>query len=128
MRRPVLLAGLLTATFVAGACDNGPDTTPTAPSAPTVTETFTHSFSQAAAGQVIATITTVDPSGSIVGFQLGTWNTVTCSATHSNDLAGTLSVLQGLTQSSASLCVRLHDPNGLLTTNPVNYTVTVQHN
>jgi hypothetical protein len=103
-----------------------------------VTETFTgtlnlngsitHSFSQAAAGQVIATITTVDPSGSIVGFQLGTWNTVTCSATHSNDLAGTLSVLQGLTQSSASLCVRLHDPNGLLTTNPVNYTVTVQHN
>jgi hypothetical protein len=37
------------------------------------------------------------------------------------------SVLTGVTQSSASLCIRLHDPNGSLTNNNVTYTVTVTH-
>ena len=50
-----------------------------------------------------------------------------CTAVLSND-AGTLaSVLSAKTQSSASLCVRLHDPNGTLTDNAVSYTVTVKH-
>ena len=50
-----------------------------------------------------------------------------CTAVLSND-AGTLqSVLQATTQSSASLCVRLHDPNGILVDKTVTYTVKVVH-
>ncbi|HET7217599.1 MAG TPA: hypothetical protein VFJ02_06105 [Vicinamibacterales bacterium] len=128
---------MLTATMAAGGCDNGPDTTPTTPTGPQVTETFTgtvtlngsitHSFSATSAGAVVATITSISPSTGVLGFQLGTWNTVTCSAVLSNDLATQASVLQGNTQSSASLCVKLHDPNGALADNPVTYTVTVTH-
>ena len=137
MRR-VLAAfvGMLAVSLFAAACDNGPEPTLPTPG-PIVTETFTgtinlngsitHSFTSSSAGSVSATITAVDPTGSILGFQLGTWNTVTCSAVNSNDLATIGSVLSGVTQSSASLCIKMHDPNGTLTTNPVNYTVTVEH-
>jgi hypothetical protein len=138
-RSPVLLACFVAAALAAGGCDNGPDTTPTPPTIDPVTETFsgtinlngamTHSFNQSNAGTVTATITGVVPAdGSVLGFQLGTWDTVRCSAVMSNDLATTGSVLSAFTQSSASLCVRLHDPNGVLTDRSVQYTVTVVHN
>jgi hypothetical protein len=138
MRRSlVVLACLLVATIAASACDNGPDNIPTTPTTPQVTETFTgtvnlngsitHSFSATGAGAVVATITSITPSTGVLGFQLGTWNTVTCSAVLSNDLATQASVLQATTQSSASLCVKLHDPNGALADTPVTYTVTVTH-
>jgi ABC-type glycerol-3-phosphate transport system substrate-binding protein len=128
--------GVLAAGLFAAACDNGPaPTTPTP--GPTITETFTgtinlngsqtHSFNATAAGAVTATITAIDPTGSLLGFQIGTWDTVTCRAVSSNDLATISSFLGGNTQSAASLCVRMHDPNGALTANPVNYTVTVTH-
>ena len=137
-RSPVVLACLLAAALAAGGCDNGPDTSPTPPAVDPVTETFTgtinlngantHPFTQSAAGTVTATITSVVPAdGSILGFQLGTWDTVRCSAVLSNDLATTGSVLTANTQSSANLCIRLHDPNGVLTDRSVQYTVTVQH-
>jgi hypothetical protein len=132
----VVFVALLAVTISSSACDNGP--TPTLPTpGPTVTDTFsgtvnlngsiTHSFSTGSAGTVTATITTVDPSGAVLGFQLGTWNTVACSAVLSNDLATANSVLSAITQSSASLCVKIHDPNGALTDNSVTYTVTVTH-
>jgi hypothetical protein len=138
MRRSlVVLAWFLAVTIVVAGCDNGPDTAPTPPSGELVTETFTgtvnlngsitHPFTTTAAGAVTATITTVTPTGAILGFQLGTWNTVTCSAVFSNDLATQASVLQGSTQSFSSLCIKLHDPNGTLTASPVTYTVTVTH-
>lgn len=136
-RSPVVLACVFAAAMAAWGCDNGPDSTPTTPTAPQVTETFTgtvtlngsitHSFSATSAGAVVATITSISPSTGVVGFQLGTWNTVTCSAVVTNDLATQASVLQGTTQSSASLCVKLHDPNGALADAPVTYTVTVSH-
>lgn len=136
-RSPVAIACVLAATIAASGCDNGPDGTPTTPTGPQVTETFTgtvtlngsitHSFSAASAGAVVATITSLAPTTGVLGFQLGTWNTVTCSAVVSNDLATQASVLQGNTQSSASLCVKLHDPNGALADAPVTYTVTVTH-
>jgi hypothetical protein len=137
MRRSfVAFVGVLAASLFAAACDNGPEPTTPTPG-PTITETFsgtinlngsqTHSFNATAAGQVTATITAIDPTGSILGFQIGTWDTVTCRAISSNDLATISSVLGGNTQSAANLCVRLHDPNGALTENPVNYTVTVTH-
>ena len=86
-----------------------------------------HGFDVARAGTVTATITAIDPSGSFLGFQLGTWSGVVCTAVLSNE-AGTLSsVLSASTQSAASLCVKMHDPNGILTDKTVNYTVSVTH-
>lgn len=140
MRRSTVVClsrvALLGLALVGAACDNGPDTAPT-PNPVTVTETFTgtvtlngavsHGFNVSAAGTTTATITAVDPSGAFIGFQMGTWSGVVCTAVLSND-AGTLSsILTASTQSSASLCVRLHDPNGTLVDNPVKYTVTVVH-
>jgi hypothetical protein len=140
MRRSTVLflsrAALLALAFVGTACDNGPDTAPT-PTPVLVTETFTgtvtlngaisHGFNVSAAGTTTATITALDPTGAFVGFQMGTWSGVVCTAVLSNE-AGTLSsILSAATQSSASLCVKLHDPNGILTANPVTYTVTVVH-
>jgi hypothetical protein len=138
MRRSLVVLGcLLSATLLAGGCDNGPDTSPTPPPTNPVTETFTgtvnlngavtHPFTATAAGQITATITTISPDASIVGFQMGTWNGVSCSVVVSNDFATLSSALTGITQSSANLCVRVHDPNGALTANPVGYTVTVSH-
>jgi hypothetical protein len=136
-RSPVAFVGLVAIVLMAGACDNGPSTAPRPPTTPAVTETFTgtinlngavtHSFNATAAGEVKATITAVDPTGSVLGFQLGTFDSVTCSAILSNPLAALNSVLSATTQSSANLCVRLHDPNGTLTAGSVNYTVTVEH-
>jgi hypothetical protein len=140
MRRSFVALGcLLAAAVAAGACDNGPTTAPTPPATNPVTETFsgtvnlngsiTHPFNATAAGAVTATITSVDPTtGSVLGFQLGTWDTVVCSAVLSNNLATAGSALTGNTQSAASLCVKVHDPNGALTANPVSYVVTVVHN
>ncbi len=126
-------AALLALALVGTACDNGPDIPPS-PTPVLVTETFTgtvtlngaisHGFNVSTAGTTTAEITALDPSGSFLGFQLGTWSGVVCTAVLSND-AGTLaSVLNASTQSSASLCVRLHDPNGILsTTTGRHYTV-----
>jgi hypothetical protein len=131
------LACVLAAALSAAACDNGPDNAPTPTPGTPVTETFTgnvtlngsktHTFSAAASGAVTATITALDPSGQVVGFQLGTFNGATCSAVLSNDLATVASVLSGTTQSAASLCLKVHDPNGALTDITVAYTVTVSH-
>ena len=129
-------AAVLALALVGSACDNGPET-PTIPTPVLVTETFTgtvtlngginHGFSVSGPGPTTAEITAIDPAGSFIGFQLGTWSGVVCSAILSNE-AGTLaSVLNGTTQSSASLCVRLHDPNGTLADKTVSYTVTVKH-
>jgi hypothetical protein len=137
MRRLFTATLLLAAALVAGGCDNGPDTTRPTPPAPTVTETFsgtlnlngalTHSFNAQAGGSVTATITAIEPIGSLVGFELGTFNGTVCSAVLSNTLATTASFLTATTQTQASLCVRIHDPNGALTAGPVNYTIQVVH-
>jgi hypothetical protein len=129
-------AAVLALALLGAACDNGPATTPT-PDPPTVTETFTgtvtlngsltHDFTATAAGTITATITEITPSGAFIGFQMGTWSGAVCTAVLSNE-AGTLSsILSANTQSSASLCVKLHDPNGILADNPVTYTVSVVH-
>jgi hypothetical protein len=136
-RSSVAFVGVLLATLAVGACDNGPDTGPTLPTTPVVTETFTgtinlngsmtHPFNANGAGDVKATITALAPDGSTLGFQLGTWNTVSCTAVVSSDLSPVNSVLSGVTQSVANLCVKLYDPNGALTAGSVNYTVVVEH-
>jgi hypothetical protein len=75
----------------------------------------------------VAEITALDPSGAFIGFEMGTWSGVVCTAVLSNDAGTVASVLRANTQSAASLCVRMHDPNGTLTANAVTYTVTVKH-
>jgi hypothetical protein len=124
------------AALAAAGCDNGPEPTIPTPGPP-VTETFTgtlnlngsltHSFLTQGAGTVTATITTVEPTGSVVGFVLGTSFNNVCTAVSSNDTAVQSSFLSGTTVSASSLCVKLHDPNGALTAGPVSYTVTVVH-
>jgi hypothetical protein len=129
-------AALLALALAGAACDNG-DEPITAPTPTLVTEEFTgsvtlngavsHGFNVSTAGSTVAEITAIDPAGSFIGFQMGTWSGVVCTAVLSND-AGTLaSVLSARTQSAASLCVRLHDPNGTLTDKTVTYRVKVVH-
>jgi hypothetical protein len=129
-------AAVLALALIGSACDNGP-ATPTLPDPVLVTETFTgtvtlngainHGFEVSGPGPTTAEITAIDPAGSFIGFELGTWSGVVCTTVRSNP-AGTLaSVLDGITQSSASLCVRVHDPNGTLVDKTVSYTVTVKH-
>jgi hypothetical protein len=140
MRRSSVLflsrTALLALALVGPGCDNGPGAA-TPPTPVFVTETFTgtvelngaisHGFTVSSGGPTTAEITALDPSGAFIGFQLGTWSGVVCTAVLSND-AGTLaSVLKANTQSAASLCVRMHDPNGTLTANPVTYSVKVLH-
>jgi hypothetical protein len=120
---------------MAGGCDNGPEPTVPTPN-PEVTETFTgvvnlngavvHPFTAQGAGSVVATITTVNPTGSLVGFDLGTWSGSVCFAVMSNPAATQSAFLNATTQTAANLCVRMHDPNGSLTAS-VTYTVTVVH-
>jgi len=136
MRSLVALSCVLAATLFGTACDNGPAPTTPTPGTP-VTDTFTgtltlngsqtHPFATTAAGDVTATITAITPSDKSIGFQLGTWDTVTCRAVVSNDLATINSVLSGQTQTGASLCLKVHDPNGALTDVSVAYTITVAH-
>jgi len=129
-------ASLVALALFAAACDNGPDLTP-GPTPVPVTETFTgtitlngaitHPFEASRAGVTRAEITAIDPSGSFLGFEMGTWSGAVCTAVLSNP-GGTLSsVLSAATQSPANLCVRLNDPNGALTDKNVTYTVTVTH-
>jgi hypothetical protein len=135
-RSPAVLVSLLAATLIAGGCDNGPEPTTPTPN-PEVTETFTgvvnlngavtHPFTAQGAGSVVATITTIDPTGSLIGFELGTWSGSACTAVQSNPAATQSGFLSGTTQTAANLCVRMHDPNGTLTAGPVSYTVTVVH-
>ena len=137
MQRTLALACVLVAGLTTSGCDNGPDTAPSPTPGNPTTETFTgnvtlngsvtHTFSATASGTVTATITALDPSTEVVGFQLGTYNGATCSAILSNDLATVASVLSGITQSAASLCLKVHDPNGALADKTVAYTVTVSH-
>jgi len=139
MRRSTVVLGCVLSALLAAGCDNGPDTGPSPNPGPPIVETFagtvnlngsvTHSFESTGAGTVTATISALEPNSSILGFQLGTWNAAAgvCTIVLSNDVATLQSAHTALTQSRASLCARLHDPNGLLTSGAVTYTLTVNH-
>src|SRR5512134_3835573 len=87
-------AALLALALFGAACDNGEDGI-TVPTPNLVTETFTgtvtlngavsHGFTVLTAGTTVAEITAIDPAGSFVGFQMGTWSGVVCTAVLSND-------------------------------------------
>jgi hypothetical protein len=129
---------LIVPLLISGACDNGD--TPTEPTPPPlITVNFTgtltrngavtHPFSTTAGGTVTATLTGVEPSTSpTIGFSMGTWNGTVCTAIMANELATTSAVLTGDVITPSSLCVRLFDPQGLISADtPVNYAVRVEH-
>jgi hypothetical protein len=133
-----VLVVLLTGGLLLSACDNGD--TPTTPTPnPTQTQTFsgtltrngaqTHSFLATAQGTVTATITALDPPTSpAIGFSMGTWDGVNCTAVVSNNSATVSSAHTGTVVGISSLCVRLFDALGTIPADQsVGYTVTVQY-
>ena len=143
MRR--LLPGILLCALmisVAG-CDDNNDTpttptTPSTPSTPTTTETFTGTltrngasstaFNATAGGTVTATLTTLEPDGTIpVGLSLGAWTGSACQVSGiANDAAVQGTVVTGTVTSAAALCVRIYDAAEKVSTT-MNYTITVVH-
>jgi hypothetical protein len=122
MRRVTLVCTLLLPLLVAGCGDDDPPETPTAPTIPTVTDTFTGTLTRNGAtshpflvtsivgGSVTATLKTVTPNvETVVGITLGTWNGSSCQAVISNDRATAPTTLLGLATSTTTLCVRIYD-------------------
>jgi hypothetical protein len=137
MRRTTYGILVLTATLLAGGCDNELENVPTTPEAPpTTTDTFTgsvnvngastHTFTVAASGTVSATLTELTPDPNIgVGFVMGVWNGASCQTSLSMDTAVQGNALTGNATGVGTLCVRVHDTGRL--TGSVNYTLTVVH-
>ena len=138
MQRAFWKSLVLAAVVMAAGCDNDVGNTPTEPP-PTVIDTFTgtitvngamtHTFDLAAAGVVTATLMQITPDSTVlVGFALGTWNpsTLSCTLTIVKDDAVQGQVHIGNASGSGTLCVRISDPASRLT-EPVGYTVTVEH-
>jgi len=138
MQRAFWKSLVLAAVVMAAGCDNDVGNTPTEPP-PTVIDTFTgtitvngamtHTFDLAAAGTVTATLTQITPDSTVlVGFALGTWNpsTLSCTLTIVKDDAVQGQVHIGSASGFGTLCVRIYDPASRLT-EPVEYTVTVEH-
>jgi hypothetical protein len=133
-----VLAVLVLACAVS-ACDDDTLTTPSI-TPPTVTDTFTgaimqngastHSFNVSTAGSVKATLKTVGTDNTlVVGFSLGTWNTVTesCSIVLANEAATAGAVLQGTMTGTGTLCLRMFDVGNVVAPSTAPYTVEIEH-
>ena len=133
-----LLTVLLLALAVS-ACDDDTPTTPTT-TPPSVTDTFTgaitqngattHSFNVSTSGTVKATLKTVGADNTlVVGFSLGTWNTVTesCSVVLANDAATAGAVLQGTMTGTGTLCLRMYDVGNVVAPAGAAYSVDIEH-
>jgi hypothetical protein len=128
---------LLALALASGGC-RGDDSTPTAPTDPPKTDTFTgtvqvngkaiHNFNVEKSGQVSATLTGASPPASIVmGLGIGTPGENACGLLHGasvNTAAGSTAQLTGVV-SPGTLCVTVFDIGNQ--TAPVTYTVSVVH-
>ena len=135
MRRLPLLFAIVLA-FGLAACDEAPTTT--TPTSDPTKDIFsdvlepngarTHPFTTARSGDVIATLTALDPDATVViGVALGTLSgSGTCQILLSRDAATVNSVVTGAVTSATSLCLRVYDAAGALTA-PTTYTVQVLH-
>jgi hypothetical protein len=140
MRR--LLPGVLLlalATSLAGCDDNTISPTPTTttvPSTAAITETFsgtlhlngaeTFNFTSTTAGTIVVTLTTVPDGTPPLGLSLGTWTGTACQIVIDNSSAAKSAVVTGTVTSATSLCARVYDAHGTVTT-PADFTITVGH-
>lgn len=118
-----------------GACGDDPVSTPTAPTTPTVTETFTgtlnvngaitHTFVTGTFGTVTSTLTVVAPDTTVLGMAMGTWNGIACQIILAADKAALNTTVTGSVSSVGNLCVRLYDVGSI--TEPTSYEVQVVH-
>lgn len=138
MRR-LLIRGVCAGVIAIGAmaCEDTPVPTQPTPETPvTVTDTFngsltpngaaTFTFTVAAAGNVTATLTTLQPNATTaIGLSLGTWSGVACQEVLSKDDAVQGSSIIGAVSTPTTICVRVRDVGKL--TAPLTFTLTVLH-
>jgi len=139
MLRGIARGIVLAALAAVAACSD--TTTPIAPTAATITETYSgtlipasagvFSFTTLTGGSVVATLTTLGPDNTkTVGFSLGTFATATrtCTILMDNAAATQAFAFNATTSSIGTYCVRIYD-NGSTTTDniPYTYTITVAH-
>jgi hypothetical protein len=132
-----LLGMLLLACAVAACDDDNTPTTPTTP-APTVTTTFTGSFTQngavihtvavSAGGPVTGTLKTLADDNTLpVGFALGSWNGTTCTLVVANESATEGAVLTGSMTAAGTMCARVADSGKVPAGTIVKYTIEIVH-
>jgi hypothetical protein len=138
MRALILRLLIVPIAAAAFGCSGDINNLPTTPDPVFVTETFTgtlnvngaatHNVFTGATGAVTATLTSLgETAPSRVGFSIGTLGTTgSCTAVITNDNAIVSTVLGGTVSSlSGTLCVRIYDTGAI--TEPVAYTITVNH-
>ena len=113
-------------------------TVPTTPTTPTpLTESFTallttngalvFPFTEATAGAVTATLTTISPdAGLTLSVDLGTWNGANCTIVVTTNPAVQGASVTAMANAAGSLCARVSDANGVVTSNE-SVTLTVTH-
>jgi hypothetical protein len=139
---------LVTAAIATSGCgNNNTVSNPSATPPVTVTDTFegtltvngaiTQPFVVQTAGQVVATLTSLDPASVVVngettdtvmGLSLGTWNGLVCTIgapTLANDKAKVGVALTASATATGNYCVRVYDSGSL--TQPTAYQLTVAH-
>ena len=133
------IALLLIPALLATACGGGNDNTPVTPVTPaqSVVENFegtltpfsarTHLFQSQNAGDVIAQVTGLDPSDTVVGLSLGSSNTFACQTSLSTERATLNSSLSGVTRAAGTLCVHIYDPSDTGLPGPVTYKLQITH-
>jgi hypothetical protein len=137
--KPGLVVVLIVAGWTAAACNSnsGPTTSP-APSAPSVTETFTgtvpvggsdsHQFVVAQGGEVDVTLTAAGPPATIfMGIGLGAPSTATCPHTFGElrSVQAGPNIAGNVFLNAGTYCVDVFDVGNQAV--PVTYTVTVAH-
>ncbi len=121
-----------------GACDFfSDDTTPTTPSSPAATETFSgslaltgsnlYTFTVAQGGPVTITLSSLTPAPAVAGLAFGTPSgTTACTRTSSNPTAAAGSAPQiSVTASPGSYCVEIYDVGRL--TSPSTFVILIAH-
>ena len=142
-----LALAALTTTF-AGCSTDFPDTEPTTPEVPEITEPLftgtltknggiTQPFVVTQAGKAELTINAladdsgpapIGPDGTIrVGMALGTWNGTVCQLILTNDNAFVATIITAAVTQAGPLCARIYDAQGKLTS-PVTFEIKITHN
>jgi hypothetical protein len=111
-------------------------TTPTTPATPTATETFsatlhlngaeTFNFTTTTGGTVIITLTDIPDGTPPIGLSLGTWTGSACQVVIDNSNASKAAIVTGTVTSATSLCARVYDAHGTVTT-PADFTISAAH-